>query len=126
MSGNVAEWTSSAWSEAGIQQTSDVNPDYQYNAAKEDPYRMKRKVIRGGSWKDAQHYIRSDVRTWEYQNEQRSFVGFRCVRTYLGSAKAAKGTTATSKSSSKSSSKSGSSTRSVRSTGGGGTRSVRR
>lgn len=90
MSGNVAEWTSSAWSESGVLKTADINPDYQYNAAKEDPYVMKRKVIRGGSWKDASHFVRADVRTWEYQNEQRSFVGFRCVRTYIGSPKAAK------------------------------------
>ena len=90
MSGNVAEWTSTAWSEAGVRNTADINPDYQYNAAKEDPYMLKRKVIRGGSWKDAQHFVRADVRTWEYQNEQRSFVGFRCVRTYIGSPKAAK------------------------------------
>jgi len=116
MAGNVAEWTSSAWSEAGIQQTSDLNPDYQYNAAKEDPYKMKRKVIRGGSWKDAQHYIRSDVRTWEYQNEQRSFVGFRCVRTYLGGTKAGRG---------KSKIAGGRASRGG-SRGGGGTRSVRR
>lgn len=115
MSGNVAEWTSTAWSEAGIQQTSDLNPDYQYNAAKEDPYKMKRKVIRGGSWKDAQHYIRSDIRTWEYQNEQRSFVGFRCVRTYLGSDRGGK--TRAKSSGSKATRSSG---------GGGGARSVRR
>jgi len=87
MSGNVAEWTSTAWSESGVHSTSDINPDYQYNAAKEDPYRLKRKVIRGGSWKDAEHFIRADIRSWEYQNEQRSFVGFRCVRTYLGNNK---------------------------------------
>ena len=90
MSGNVAEWTSTAWTEAGVHATSDVNPDYQYAAATEDPYRMKRKVIRGGSWKDPQHFVRADVRTWEYQNEQRSFVGFRCVRTYLGTNRAGK------------------------------------
>lgn len=88
MSGNVAEWTSTAWSESGVHSTSDINPDYQYNAAKEDPYRLKRKVIRGGSWKDASHFVRADVRSWEYQNEHRSFVGFRCVRTYLGNSKA--------------------------------------
>ena len=87
MSGNVAEWTSTAWSEAGVLATSDINPDYQYNAAKEDPYMLKRKVIRGGSWKDAKHFVRGDARTWEYQNEHRSFVGFRCVRTYLGNQK---------------------------------------
>lgn len=101
MSGNVAEWTSTAWSESGVHQAADINPDYEYNAAKEDPYRMKRKVIRGGSWKDPQHFVRAEVRSWEYQNEQRSFVGFRCVRTYLGNAKVnipkAKGSSSSSK-----------------------------
>ena len=61
---------------------------YKYNAAKEDPYRMKRKVVRGGSWKDVSNFIRSDIRMWEYQNEQRSYIGFRCVRSQIGFAKA--------------------------------------
>ncbi|MEG0949137.1 MAG: SUMF1/EgtB/PvdO family nonheme iron enzyme [Bacteroidales bacterium] len=92
MAGNVTEWTSTAWSEAGNQLASDVNPEYRYDAAKEDPYRMKRKVTRGGSWKDVQHFVRSDVRSWEYQNEQRSFIGFRCVRSYMGFGKGATNT----------------------------------
>lgn len=123
MSGNVAEWTSTAWSEAGVHQTSDINPDYQYNAAKEDPYRLKRKVIRGGSWKDAQHYIRGDVRSWEYQNEQRSFVGFRCVRTYLGNNKV---DIKKSKGSKGSKSKAAKQPKQKRQRGGGGGGSVRR
>ena len=45
---------------------------------------MKKKVVRGGSWKDVNAFIRSDARTAEYQNEQRSYVGFRCVRTQAG------------------------------------------
>ena len=117
MSGNVAEWTSTAWNESGVHSTSDINPDYQYNAAKEDPYRLKRKVIRGGSWKDAQHYIRGDVRTWEYQNEQRSFVGFRCVRTYLGNNKV---NVKTSKGSKGSKSKAAKQPKQKRQRGGGG------
>ena len=84
MAGNVSEWTSTAWSEAGNRVMSDINPELRYDAAKEDPYRLKRKVTRGGSWKDVQHFVRSDVRSWEYQNEQRSFIGFRCVRSYMG------------------------------------------
>ncbi len=90
MAGNVSEWTSTAYSEGGMAYTSDMNPDYQYNAAKEDPYQMKRKIIRGGSWKDVSNFIRSDMRMWEYQNEQRSYIGFRCVRTQVGFAKGRK------------------------------------
>ena len=90
MAGNVSEWTSTAYSEGGMAYTSDMNPDYRYNAAKEDPYQMKRKIIRGGSWKDVSNFIRSDIRMWEYQNEQRSYIGFRCVRTQVGFAKGRK------------------------------------
>ena len=84
MAGNVAEWTSTLYTEAGILQMSDINPDLQYRAAKEDPYRMKKKTIRGGSWKDPVKYIQGATRSYEYQNESRSYIGFRCVRSYAG------------------------------------------
>ena len=87
MAGNVAEWTSTSFLESGLEVMSDMNPEYSYNAAKEDPYVMKKKVIRGGSWKDVAHFIRSDIRSFEYQNEQRSYIGFRCVRTQVGFSK---------------------------------------
>ena len=84
MAGNVAEWTATAYSESGQLITSDMNPDFRYDAAKEDPYSMKKKVIRGGSWKDVGTFIRSDMRESEFQNETRSYIGFRCVRTNIG------------------------------------------
>ena len=87
MAGNVSEWTSTAYTESGVLQASDMNPDIQYNASRQDPYALKKKVVRGGSWKDVNAFIRSDARTWEYQNEQRSYIGFRCVRTVAGSGK---------------------------------------
>ena len=87
MAGNVSEWTSTAYSESIDKLTADINPEYRYDAAQEDPYRMKRKIVRGGSWKDVAQNIRSDLRTWEYQNEQRSYIGFRNVRTQIGFAK---------------------------------------
>ena len=90
MAGNVSEWTSTAYTESVGRLTSDLNPEYRYDAAKEDPYRMKRKIVRGGSWKDVAHNIRSDIRMWEYQNEQRSYIGFRCVRTQIGFARGQK------------------------------------
>jgi formylglycine-generating enzyme required for sulfatase activity len=85
MAGNVAEWTSSVYSESGQSQVNDLNPDLHYSAAKEDLYAMKKKVVRGGSWKDVAQFIRSDMRTFEYQNETRSYIGFRCARTRVGS-----------------------------------------
>lgn len=86
MAGNVAEWTSTVYTEAGILQMNDMNPELYYNAAAEDPYYMKRKAVRGGSWKDPEKFIESSWRTYEYQNEQRSYIGFRCVRTQVGTA----------------------------------------
>ena len=90
MAGNVSEWTSTAFTESVGRLTNDLNPEYRYDAAIEDPYKMKRKIIRGGSWKDVAHNVRSDLRMWEYQNEQRSYIGFRCVRTQIGFAKGQK------------------------------------
>ena len=84
MAGNVAEWTSTVYTEAGVLQMSDINPDLQYRAAKEDPYSMKKKTVRGGSWKDPVRFIQGATRAYEYQNESRSYVGFRCVRSYSG------------------------------------------
>ena len=90
MAGNVSEWTSTAFTESVGKLQNDLNPEYRYDAAKEDPYKMKRKIIRGGSWKDVAHNIRSDLRMWEYQNEQRSYIGFRNVRSQIGFAKGTK------------------------------------
>ena len=81
MAGNVAEWTSTIFTEAGVDAMNDINPQLKYNAAKEDPYRLKKKSVRGGSWKDPESYIRAAWRSSEYQNQPRSYIGFRCVRS---------------------------------------------
>jgi gliding motility-associated lipoprotein GldK len=85
MAGNVAEWTSTIFTESGVDAMNDLNPQLEYKAAKEDPYRLKKKSVRGGSWKDPESYIRSAWRTWEYQNQPRSYIGFRCVRSLASS-----------------------------------------
>ncbi|MFV0467938.1 MAG: SUMF1/EgtB/PvdO family nonheme iron enzyme [Dysgonomonas sp.] len=90
MAGNVAEWTSTTYTEAGSLNMNDINPQYRYNAAKEDPYAIKKKVVKGGSWKDIGTFIRSDMRESEYQNQPRSYIGFRCVRSQIGFASAKK------------------------------------
>jgi formylglycine-generating enzyme len=81
MSGNVAEWTSSAFYEAAYDIISDLNPELEYDALPDDPPVMKRKVTRGGSWKDMPYFIRVSTRTFEYQDSAKSYIGFRCVRT---------------------------------------------
>ena len=84
MAGNVAEWTASAYSTASNARVHDLNPEFPYVARKEDPNTLKRKVIKGGSWKDISYYLQCGVRTYEYQYEGRSYIGFRCVRSYMG------------------------------------------
>jgi len=81
MAGNVAEWTSTVYVESGVDAMNDINPELSYNAALEDPYRLKKKSVRGGSWKDPESFIRSAWRSYEYQNQPRSYIGFRCVRS---------------------------------------------
>lgn len=84
MAGNVAEWTSTAWFSTSGSVISDLNPHFEYNAKADDPSHMKRKVVKGGSWKDIPHYLQSGARTFEYQYEQRPYIGFRCVRSFRG------------------------------------------
>ncbi len=81
MAGNVAEWTSSAYFEAGYDLMNDLNPQIEYNAHPDDPIVMKRKVVRGGSFKDAAYFIRNSTRSFEYQDTTKSYIGFRCVRS---------------------------------------------
>lgn len=84
MAGNVAEWTSTAYDESVYEFSHDLNPEYTYDAMDWDPPSMKRKVIRGGSWKDIGYYLQTGSRTYEYQDSAKSYVGYRCVMTYLG------------------------------------------
>lgn len=79
MAGNVAEWTSSLYYEGGYNFQHDMNPDIRYNAKDSDPPRMKRKVLRGGSWKDVGFFLQTGTRAYEYQDTSKSYIGFRCV-----------------------------------------------
>ncbi len=87
MAGNVAEWTSNAFDESAYDFSHDLNPDFQYDAKDEEYEVLKRKVIRGGSWKDIGMYLQVGSRTYEYQDTAKSYIGFRSVMTYLGRAK---------------------------------------
>lgn len=79
MAGNVAEWTSSLYYEGGYNFQHDMNPDIRYNAKDSDPPRMKRKVLRGGSWKDVGYFLQTGTRSYEYQDTAKSYIGFRTV-----------------------------------------------
>lgn len=84
MSGNVAEWTSTAFYENAYSFVHDLNPDIRYDAKDSDPETYKRKVIRGGSWKDVSYFLQTGTRNWEFQDTTKSYVGFRCVLTFQG------------------------------------------
>jgi len=79
MAGNVSEWTSSLFYESAYNFVHDMNPDIRWNALDSDPPRMKRKVVRGGSWKDVGYYLQTSTRQYEYQDTAKSYIGFRCV-----------------------------------------------
>lgn len=84
MAGNVAEWTRNAWNPSAYSYTDDLNPDYEYETLPEDLPEKKRKSVRGGSWKDIAMYMQCGTRTYEYEDTAKSYIGFRCVREYLG------------------------------------------
>ncbi len=84
MAGNVSEWTSSAYLESAVSVVDDMSPDYKYQAKDDEPETFKRKVIRGGSWKDVGYYLECGSRLYEYQDTCKSFLGFRNIQPYMG------------------------------------------
>ncbi|MDG1189302.1 MAG: SUMF1/EgtB/PvdO family nonheme iron enzyme [Flavobacteriales bacterium] len=84
MAGNVSEWTSNAYDESAFNFSHDMNMDFNYDAQDSDPQILKRKVIRGGSWKDISHFIQVGTRDYEFQDTAKSYIGFRNVISFLG------------------------------------------
>jgi sulfatase modifying factor 1 len=84
MSGNVAEWTSNTFDESGYSYSHDMNMDFSSKSNENDQEVMKRKVIRGGSWKDIAYYIQTGTRSNEYQDTAKCYIGFRCAVDFLG------------------------------------------
>jgi gliding motility-associated lipoprotein GldK len=84
MSGNVAEWTSNSYDESAFSYTHDMNMDRHYDAEESDHAVLKRKAIRGGSWKDIAYFIQTGTRTFEYQDTAKCYIGFRCAVDFLG------------------------------------------
>ena len=84
MAGNVSEWTIGSYDDAASNFTHDLNPNYTYNAKGNDSDAKRRKVIKGGSWKDIGYYLQCGIKSYEYQDTSKSYIGFRNVRSYLG------------------------------------------
>ena len=87
MAGNVSEWCLDAYNESTYQVANAQTPYYNYDAKDDDPLAMKRKVVRGGSWKDQKYFIQVQTRTYEFMDTAKCYIGFRCVQPYLGRVK---------------------------------------
>lgn len=77
MAGNVAEWTNSSYNISSYYMSSTMNPNVKDK-------NNKRKIIRGGSWKDVAYFLEVSSRDYEYADTARSYIGFRTVQSYLG------------------------------------------
>ena len=84
MAGNVAEWTSTVYDETSGSYSHDMNSDNSYVSENSDANVLKRKVTRGGSWKDIAYFVQTSTRTYEYDDVSTSYIGFRCVMDFLG------------------------------------------
>jgi formylglycine-generating enzyme required for sulfatase activity len=84
MAGNVAEWCETAYDESMYEFSHDLNPEFRYDALDWDAEALKRKIIRGGSWKDVGYYLMNATRTYEYQDTAKCYIGFRNVVTHMG------------------------------------------
>jgi gliding motility-associated lipoprotein GldK len=84
MAGNVSEWTSSAYYENAYSFLSDLNPTITQRADDNANKIDKRKVVRGGSWKDVYYFLQTGTRDFEYQDTTKAHIGFRNVLTFMG------------------------------------------
>lgn len=77
MSGNVSEWVGSSYDAASYEYLSSMSPNVNNK-------KNKRKVLRGGSWKDIGYFLQVSTRDYEYADSARSYIGFRTVQDFLG------------------------------------------
>lgn len=80
MAGNVSEWCLDDYNPASVPTVWDLNPQY----IEKSPFGVKKKVVRGGSWKDVAYYLETGTRTYEFKDSTRAYIGFRCALTHLG------------------------------------------
>ena len=86
MSGNVSEWTSSPYLSNAYGLDADISPEIRFKATDNDPLWWKRKVIRGGSWKDVAYYLQVSTRDYEFEDTSKAFIGFRSIIPQISTA----------------------------------------
>ncbi len=79
MAGNVSEWVNASYDPSSYEYTSSINPSV-------NDSENKRKTVRGGSWKDVAYFLQVSSRDYEYADSARSYIGFRTVQDYMGTA----------------------------------------
>ncbi len=84
MAGNVAEWTSSIYNPTATAYVNTLNPSYDRAVKDGDPDYDKRRVVKGGSWKDIGYFLQNSAKSYEYPDSTRSSIGFRCVTPFVG------------------------------------------
>jgi len=92
MMGNVAEWCIDAWQDS-YQGLMNFNPVFIFDATPDCPPARRRKVIRGGSFKDFAENTKVYARWFEYQDTAKSYVGFRTVMSSMSSGRDGRRTT---------------------------------
>ena len=72
MAGNVAEWVADWYGEGYYAASPYKNP----SGPKSGEFRM----LRGGSWFNTAHALRTTFRLWNYPNLRSETIGFRCAQ----------------------------------------------
>jgi formylglycine-generating enzyme required for sulfatase activity len=63
---------------------SDMNPFLTSETEDSDHPMLKRKILKGGSWKDVGVFLQVAAKDYEYQDTSKCYIGFRCVKTFAG------------------------------------------
>ena len=62
------------------------NSEADFIADRNSMDKVRRRVYKGGSWKDMPHWLNPSTRRYLDENLSRSDIGFRCAMTRMGSA----------------------------------------
>lgn len=79
MEDNVSEWMITSYYEGGETFQNRFNPDIQFGTPQSQSKFQRRKVIRGGSWKDSPSMVTTKNRTYDDMDAAHSYIGFRVV-----------------------------------------------
>jgi formylglycine-generating enzyme required for sulfatase activity len=79
MANNVSEWTATSYYDGGMNFETRFNPDLQWSSINSESKYQRRKVVRGGSWKDIPRYKTFNNRFYSDMYDDHSYIGFRVV-----------------------------------------------